>query len=100
MTAELRIDIERLERVAYIIKAVAHPVRLGIIDLLDQCEQMCVSDIQAKLNIEQALLSHHLTNMRDKGVLKTIRDGKNIFYSLTDKNITKIISCIQSCRYV
>jgi DNA-binding transcriptional ArsR family regulator len=96
----LRIDPERLERVAFIIKAVAHPLRLGIIDMLDQCEKMCVSELQTHLNVEQALLSHHLSIMRDKGILQTSREGKNIFYSLTDKNITKIITCIQSCRYV
>lgn len=94
----LRIDTEKLERASYVLKAVAHPTRIAIVDLLDQCEKLCVSELQRKLLIEQAVLSHHLINMRDKGILKTERNGKNIYYSLTDKTITNIIQCINDCK--
>lgn len=96
-TIEMRIDTEKLERAAFVLKAVAHPVRIAIIDLLDQCGRLNVSELQGKLEIEQALLSHHLTNMRDRGILTAEREGKCIYYSLTDKTITNIIHCINSC---
>ena len=87
----------KLERASYVLKALAHPARIAIVDLLDQCEKLCVGDIQQKLGLEQAILSHHLINMRDKGILKTERSGKFIYYSLTDKTITNIIQCINDC---
>lgn len=93
-----RIDAERLERAAYILKAVAHPQRIAIIDLLDQYERMNVSDLQEKLQIEQALLSHHLNTMRDKGILKAEREGKFIYYSLIDTTIINIVHCINNCK--
>lgn len=96
-TIELRIDAEKLERAAFVLKAVAHPVRIAIIDLLDQCGRLNVSELQNKLDIEQALLSHHLTNMRDRGILSAEREGKCVYYSLTDATITNIIHCINSC---
>ena len=96
-TITLRINAEKLERASYVLKAVAHPARIAIVDLLDQCERLCVGELQEKLGLEQAVLSHHLINMRDKGILKTERSGKNIYYSLTDKTITNIIQCINDC---
>ena len=93
-----RIDSEKLERAAYVLKAVAHPTRINIIDLLDQQKELSVTQISELLDCEQSLLSHHLTNMRDKGILLVRRDGKHMYYSLTDKTITKIIACINDSR--
>lgn len=94
-----RINSEKLERAAYVLKAVAHPTRINIIDLLDQRKELSVTEISEFLDCEQSLLSHHLTTMRDKGILVVRRDGKNMFYSLTDKTITKIISCINDSGF-
>ncbi|NEM97078.1 ArsR/SmtB family transcription factor [Pontibacter burrus] len=95
---KVRLDKKKLERAAYVLKSVAHPVRISIIDLLQQKERLTVSELQEILQIEQSLLSHHLTNMRDKGVVNTKREGKNVFYSLTDSSITSIIDSINTCR--
>lgn len=93
-----RVDQKKMERAAYVLKAVAHPVRISIIDLLDQSERLTVTELQQVLGIEQSLLSHHLTNMRDKGLLSTQRDGKNVYYSLADRTIIGIIECINRCQ--
>ncbi|MDX5480239.1 MAG: metalloregulator ArsR/SmtB family transcription factor [Hymenobacteraceae bacterium] len=97
-TLKVRIERKKLERAAYVLKCVAHPVRISIIDLLDQRERLTVSQIQEVLGIEQSLLSHHLTNMRDKGIVSTQREGKNIYYYLTDSSITNIIDNIQESK--
>jgi DNA-binding transcriptional ArsR family regulator len=94
-----RINSDKLERAAYVLKAVAHPTRINIIDLLDQQKELSVTELSELLDCEQSLLSHHLTNMRDKGILAVRRDGKNMYYSLTDKTITKIISCINDSGF-
>ena len=95
---KVRVEKKKLERAAYVLKCMAHPMRLGIIDLLEQRDRLTVSQLQEVLQIEQSLLSHHLTNMRDKGILGTHREGKNIYYFLADTSITDIISCIHNCK--
>ena len=88
---------ERLERAAYVLKAVAHPVRLAIIGLLARNIELSVSTLQGYLGVEQSLLSHHLSNLRDKGVLLLRKDGKNCYYSLSDPTITNLLHCINDC---
>lgn len=95
---EVRVDKQKLERAAYILKCVAHPVRISIIDLLEQRERLTVTELQQVLGIEQSLLSHHLTNMRDKGIVDTQREGKRMYYFLTDVTITSIIDSIHACK--
>ncbi|HEY4649871.1 MAG TPA: metalloregulator ArsR/SmtB family transcription factor [Pontibacter sp.] len=95
---KVRIDKKKLERAAYVLKCVAHPIRISIIDLLEQKDRLTVSELQEILKIEQSLLSHHLTNMRDKGVVDTSREGKNVYYFLTDATISDIIDVINSCK--
>jgi DNA-binding transcriptional ArsR family regulator len=95
---KVRVDQKKLERAAYVLKCVAHPVRISIIDLLEQRERLTVTELQEVLAIEQSLLSHHLTNMRDKGVVRTQRGGKNVYYSLTDQTISDIIDCINGSK--
>lgn len=97
-TLKIRLEKKKLERAAYVLKCVAHPVRISIIDLLQQGERLSVSELQDVLAIEQSLLSHHLTNMRDKGVVDMKREGKNVFYFLTDSSIPNIIDCINGCK--
>ena len=77
-TLKIRLEKKKLERAAYVLKCVAHPVRISIIDLLQQGERLSVSELQDVLAIEQSLLSHHLTNMRDKGVVDMQREGNSI----------------------
>jgi DNA-binding transcriptional ArsR family regulator len=94
----LRIEAQKLEKAAFILKAIGHPIRLAILDLLDQTNQMHVSELQEKLDIEQALLSHHLIKMKDKGVLLAVKKGKYIYYSIADPSMIRIIDCIAQCK--
>ncbi|MCR9290918.1 MAG: metalloregulator ArsR/SmtB family transcription factor [Bacteroidetes bacterium] len=91
-------EAERLERIAYILKTVAHPVRLGIIRLLEIHPKMNVSDICEALSTEQSLTSHHLQNMRLKGLLSVKRDGRSMMYSLKERDISLIIDCLDNCQ--
>jgi len=91
------IDINELSAIADVLKVIAHPVRLEIIELLEVNISMCVSELQEKIKIEQSQLSHHLAKMKEKGVLVSERDGKNIYYKLGFEQITRIFDCMQSC---
>lgn len=88
----------QMEEAAYTLKAISNGTRLCVISLLSEQDELTVTELKEKLKCEQSLLSHHLTDMRAKGILNCRRDGKNCFYSLKNKQISKIIECIQSCQ--
>ncbi|MFZ5376183.1 MAG: metalloregulator ArsR/SmtB family transcription factor [Patescibacteria group bacterium] len=71
-----------------LLKALAHPKRLEIIHLLRD-QKLAVTDIHQMLDLPQANISQHLMILRDAGVVKTKREGKQIIYSLTNKKIIK-----------
>ncbi len=91
-------EAEKLERIAFILKTVAHPMRLGIVHLLEQYPALSVSEICEKLNSEQSLTSHHLQNMRHKGILSVKRDGRSMMYSLKERDVSLIIECLENCN--
>ncbi len=90
--------VEKLERIAYILKTVAHPMRLGIVHLLEQHPRLSVSQICEMLGSEQSLTSHHLQNMRLKGLLSVKREGRSMLYSLKEKDVSLIIECLENCK--
>ena len=90
-------EVEKLEKVAFVLKTIAHPLRIGIVELLTFNERLSVNEICANLGSEQSLTSHHLSNMKLKGILSCRRDGKNMYYSLKLKEVTKVIDCIENC---
>lgn len=93
----MTLKAKKLERVAFILKTIAHPVRLEIVELLDKNKRLSVNDIAAQLGIEQSLTSHHLNNMKLKGILHSEREGKNIYYTVKLEEVIKVIACVSSC---
>lgn len=90
--------VEKLERISFILKTIAHPMRLGIVHLLEQYPKLSVSEICEMLDSEQSLTSHHLQNMRIKGLLTAERYGRNMMYSLKEKDVSLIIECLENCQ--
>jgi len=95
---KMKIQIEQLEQAASKLRAIAHPMRIAIIDLLHDGNQMSVTEIYKKLKIEQAAASHHLNILKNKGVLASRRDGKKIFYSIKNQVLTEIVDCLNRCN--
>ena len=91
-------DAAKLERAASMLKAIAHPLRMQIIDLLQGGKQLSVTAIYEALEIEQAIASQHLAILKDKDVLGSKKEGKNSFYFLKYPHITTIISSIEACQ--
>lgn len=94
---DIKINKEKFEKAAYILKAVAHPTRLAIIQLLDAQENLMVNEICEILKCEQSLISHHLINMKLRGILQSHKDGLNVYYSLKEREITNLLTCIENC---
>ena len=91
-------DTQVAENVAEVLRAVAHPVRLQIIELLEHGE-MCVGDIVDALGGKQAVTSQQLNLMKDKGILGCRRDGTKVFYRIENKNVIKLLHCMYDhCR--
>lgn len=86
-------NAETAEHVAQVLKALAHPVRLQIVDVL-KSGQRCVSDIVEALGGKQSITSQQLNMMKDKGVLSCRRDGSRVFYRIENKNVIRLLSCI------
>ncbi len=86
-------DHEIAQHVAEVLKAIAHPVRLQIIELLEHGE-LCVGDIVDKLTLPQSVASQQLGLMRDKQVLKCRRDGTKAFYSIKNPNVLNLLHCM------
>ena len=86
-------DKKVAEQVAEVLKAVAHPVRLQIVELLES-KEMCVGDIVTALGGKQAITSQQLNMMKDKGILNCRRNGTKVYYRIENKNVIKLLSCI------
>lgn len=84
-----------VETTARMLRCLGHPLRLRIIDLLEQCDECTVSEIQEALGLEQAVCSQHLSLMRDKGILARRKDGVNVYYRLGDPRAVKVLMCLR-----
>ncbi len=92
------INVEKLELAASKLRAVSHPMRIAVLDLLSQEQKLSVTEIYKALNIKQATASHHLNILKSKNILVSKREGKKIFYSLRNHSLTDIIECINRCN--
>ena len=91
------LNSNQLEAAASMLRAIAHPMRLAILNYLDKGKKLTVTEIHNRLSIEQSTTSHHLGILKDKGVLASQRKGKNTFYYLKHDSLTKIIDCVGRC---
>lgn len=83
-----RRDRELFIMKAELCKAFSDPKRLIIINELRNGEKQ-VGDLALNLELPQAVVSRHLAVLREKGVVTPRREGTNVYYSLTDKEIIK-----------
>ena len=86
---------EHYETRARILKALAHPSRLMIIDALENGE-MCVCDLQRIVGADISTVSKHLSLMKSAGILKDRKAGLQVFYSLRVSCITHFFGCIEA----
>ena len=88
-----QINEKAAEKVADVLKAIAHPVRLRIIELLENDEK-CVGDIVESVGGKQSVTSQQLNMMKDKGVLDCRRDGTKVYYRIANRNVIKVLHCV------
>jgi ArsR family transcriptional regulator len=86
-------DQEKTVQAEYL-KALAHPTRIRILELLNQ-EGRCVSNIGEKLDLKQSNISQHLGILRSRGILSLRREGGHSIYCIKDTRALKILSMIK-----
>ena len=93
------IDLEQLkssaDRATSLMKALANRDRLLLLCQICQGER-CVSELEEALNIQQPTLSQQLTVLREEGLVSTRREGKYIYYSVSDLKVLKVMEVLYS----
>lgn len=81
---------------ARIIKALAHPARLAIVDELAECGERCVCELTELVGSDMSTVSRHLSQLKAAGLVEDEKRGKMIFYRLRVKCLTNFFGCIES----
>jgi DNA-binding transcriptional ArsR family regulator len=71
-------------------KALAHPLRIRILDELRRGE-VGVNDLGSRLDVEQSNLSQQLAILRNRNILATRKDGQNVYYSVRDPKLFDLL---------
>ena len=76
-----------------LLKAISHPARLAILDILRDGEQ-CVCHMEAMLDLRQAYISQQLTILKDAGLVEARRDGLNLYYCVVKPGIFNLLDTL------
>ena len=90
MQIKLLNEIEK-QKVSNLFKVIADLTRIDILYTLKD-SRLSVSEIKDKLNMSQSAISHQLRVLKDVNLVKDEREGKNIFYSLSDNHVYDIFN--------
>jgi ArsR family transcriptional regulator len=77
-----------------VLKALAHPIRLGIVRRLAREPDTCACDFTDYFDVSQPTISGHLKVLRTAGVVRTRRDGTTICYSLVPEAIESVATAL------
>ena len=86
---------KRYEARAKIIKALAHPTRLFVVDELSRGER-CVCDLTELIGADISTVSKHLAVLRDAGILEDERRGQQVWYRLKVPCVLNFFGCLES----
>ncbi|CAN5489908.1 hypothetical protein BH09BAC4_BH09BAC4_28330 [soil metagenome] len=82
-------DQEEISRLANLLKAVGHPLRVQIVSIIAHEQLASITTIQRYLpDIDQFVLYSNLRFLHEKTILKKLRKGRETYYSLTDPSIS------------
>jgi DNA-binding transcriptional ArsR family regulator len=85
----------RMEARARIIKAMAHPTRLFIVDALSRGEK-CVCELTAMVGADMSTVSKHLTVLKSAGIVLDDKRGSQVYYSLRCPCVLQFFECVES----
>ncbi|MBY0512515.1 MAG: metalloregulator ArsR/SmtB family transcription factor [Gemmataceae bacterium] len=94
MTSDTLIDLDRLTQAAECLKTLAHPHRLRIVEMLLK-DRYTVGELAETCDIPSNIASGHLRLMQRCGFLAAERDGRKVYYKITDPCLGKFLGCIR-----
>lgn len=86
----------KYEARARIIKALAHPARLLIVDELSTVGERCVCELTEMIGSDMSTVSRHLTVLKAAGLVEDEKRGQMVYYHLRMKCILRFFECIES----
>ena len=89
-------DSERLETASEIFKGFGNPIRIRIIDAL-QDRSLRVMELSELLDCPQPIVSQQLKILKSVGIVEKKREGKNYCYMLTNPHFSDMIKCMRGC---
>ena len=90
-TKKTGFDASELARFkAEFFKALAHPLRIRIIDALREGE-IGVNDLCERLRVEQSTVSQQLAQLRGRNIVAGRKEGQNVYYSIRDRSIFRLL---------
>lgn len=94
----MKADIqEKYKTRSEIMKALAHPTRLFVVDFLADGEK-CVCDIVEQVGVDISTISKHLLVMKNAGLVEDEKRGLNVFYKLVCPCVSELFSCLESIK--
>lgn len=81
---------------AQVFKALSHPTRLKIIDVLRTEDEICVCDIAEELDVDQPSISKHLSTLRNAGIVTSRKEGLMVMYRLKVPCVREFFNCVDN----
>ncbi len=85
----------RFDARAHIVKAMAHPTRLFIVDELSRSER-CVCELAEMVGADMSTVSKHLSILKNAGIVSAQKRGSQVFYSLYTPCVLNFLSCVEA----
>lgn len=96
---EVELNFNSLKRALLTLRAINHPLRKEMLQIIEQRRKITVTELYTRLRIEQSLASQQLSLLRKAGVLETSRDGKFIYYSVNTKRLGEIARFVEALQH-
>ncbi len=93
LTADL-IPMDTLGQAAALLRVLAHPHRLRVVELLKD-DRLSVGELSAALDLPPAAVSQHLSLMKAHRILDSKRDGREVYYRVVNRHALNVINCIR-----
>lgn len=89
-------DSEKLQYSVELMRALSHPLRMLILEFIDEQEVTNVNKIYKALNIEQSITSQHLRVLKNAGIVSAEKEGKYVFYRINYPVIHKAVESVNA----
>lgn len=78
-------------RALALFRAIGHPDRLTVLLALMRRPRLCVSELAGLCEVSHSAMSHQLRTLREAGLVRCAREGKQVYYSLDDAHVAHIV---------